>query len=623
MRRFALCLALVTACGDDGGTADGDGGAPDAAIDGYVLPATVPIEYAPALEVAPAPSSITELVLGPDDRVYGLASGRLFVSNDGGATFAPAAATQSLSGLVANDAALFGRDGMFVAPILKRSIDNGASFETVTVPGLGTEDRMFIAARGADLWVQPVPTAGPTTIQHSTNDGSSFTPLALPIAQGANFYMAPGPGSLAISNAFGIFRTDGATWTDLGPTPSPIEHQLMIVTHAGTILAPSLSGAFSRRAVDDTTWSTESVNGAIGAIVQRANGQLVRVQKYAGTIETSDDDGVTWQQVAGVAWDNCTLASLAAVPSGLVGTCFDEGATMVVRLPTGASTWTIEVPENQQPAGPFVDVGIADDGTIALASQRGVWLSRDNGATWTRTPWRPGTEMPLGALAIAPDGNQLFVGSLRGQYAFLDRDGNAIQQSTVGPVDENIIQADYLGSTEVIVTTSEREFTQGSVWRGNPDRIGTWEVVNPYRLEGNPQFDPTAGFLGVSACDETVGVGVRRWFGTNAWDNALLVKFQFNDFNALWFDIDLPAVGALPIRAMSCAPNGTVAFTFKNELDAQLWVGSFQGLGIFQMTSTTTLPPGVTVAKFAPDDHLWVLSGGGVWRSTAPVKGGL
>lgn len=197
------------------------------------------------------------------------------------------------------------------------------------------------------------------------------------------------------------------------------------------------------------------------------------------------------------------------------------------------------------------------------------------------------------------------------------------QEGSLAPVEENIIQADYLYPTEVIVTTSEREFTQGSVWSGNPDRIGTWVVVNPFRMEGAPQFDPSAGFLGVSACGSTVGVGVRQWFGTNAWDNQLRVKFQFNDFNALWFDIEMPAVGALPITAMSCAPNGTIAFTFRNELDSQLWVGSFQGLGIFQMTSTATPLSGLVSAKFAPDNTLWVISGSGVWKSTAPVRGGI
>ena len=108
-------------------------------------------------------------------------------------------------------------------------------------------------------------------------------------------------------------------------------------------------------------------------------------------------------------------------------------------------------------------------------------------------------------------------------------------------------------------------------------------------------------------------VGVHQWFGTNAYQTNIRVKYQLGSFDP-FMEIE-PPVSPFIASSFSCAPNGTHSMTFGNE---HLYVGNFIG-PIFRRVEPTGLSGKLLVAKFAPDNRLWVITESGVFRSTAPI----
>jgi hypothetical protein len=153
------------------------------------------------------------------------------------------------------------------------------------------------------------------------------------------------------------------------------------------------------------------------------------------------------------------------------------------------------------------------------------------------------------------------------------------------------------------------------VFDGHPTRVSTFYEVNPFHHPDNPQGRETAGYYGVASCDYAgvlpLHVGVRQWIGVNAYQDHLRVRLQYMDSE--FHDVERPVGFGQPL-SISCAPNGTFATVY---YDDRIFVNARHFPG--RLVEETTLDGKVIVAKFAADNHLWVVTEHGLWRSSAPV----
>ncbi len=609
--RLALAFLAVAACGDDGATmVPGDGGGSDA----NVVSPTIAVEFAAIPTVIATPT--TAHVKGPDGRIYALRGAEVVASSDGGGSFSHVGGTTG-SSLVATSASLF---SLGQGPVRLIRFANGDGLQSLlTAPA----DALFMAATPTTLWIESIVDGGSSApkLFRSIDQGDSFTEVTLPPPPFNNRWNLRTGGEYLVLESNGrVYRTQtGATWEDLGTIAML---QSIAVTQAGTALAYGTitNYALYRRTITDSAWATAPQTTGVFTISQRENGELVRVNTYTGAIELSTSDGASWTTGPASSLTGCNVLEHHAFDAAILGTCFDTATTLNIRLPAAASQWIREEPDGlpYPQLANFTDVSFSDSGKIVLSGKKRLYIS-DNGTSWRRSAYAPDSTWPINAVAMSPSGSRIYAGSTLGRYAFLDGDGTV----TIGPSafspsdDEAVRQADWMSERAVFVTTASTDNTAGTVRVGDPDGVGIWDPINPYARESNPQFDPTAGFHGIAACPFNGGhalmIGVHQWFGTNSYQTNLRIKYQYGSFDP-FMDLE-PPVSPFIASSLSCAPNGTQSWTFGNEF---LYVGSFLGAK-FQRVEPTGLDGGLVVAKFAPDNRLWVITDRGVFRSTAPV----
>lgn len=616
----AVALAIpVAACTDDGG---GAAGGSDGGVDGAVATGGAVPDVSVAFAALPARSQATLVnpLRGPDGNLYGLRGSQLVVSTDAGATFTPRGTPFGASQLVATSAALFAATGQVANPV-RRSTDNGLTFSPLAVPNADATSVQFVATTPTALWVQVRLASGGVEMYRSTNQGDSFTKVTLPPTAAANWIMTTGGEYLVIHAQGHLYRTsDGASFEDLGTVPM-LDPVSVIATQAGTVLAYSRAATYAlyRRTVSAVAWDMTPDAAGVHVLAQRQNGEIARVDISTGAVDSSTDDGVAFTvAVPSATLPSCQVIGFVAFDQVLIGTCFDGARTLGIRLPTGASAWMVEEVQGLPlaAAAKFSDVSFTDSGEIVLAAATSVFISKDGAASWRRGKYVTDVTFPIRTVAVTPSGSRIFIGSTLGRGVFLDAAGDTGQATAPGPATEDVQQADWATDKLVFVTTSNHESTAGSVLEGDPDRIGTWKNVNPYATDSNPSGDPTAGFYGIAACPFVgtfdVVIGARRWTSTNAFDDAIEIQYEYGKDR---FQVLAPPIASGQALTLSCAPNGTQALLFHDDL---LYVGSYLGPKYFHV-----LPTGISghvlSAKFAPDNRLWVITDNGVFRSLEPV----
>jgi hypothetical protein len=606
--RLVLALLVVAACGgDDTMMMPADGGGDS--NDGDIVSLEIAVDFARIPTTIASP--ITEHVRGPDGRIFGLRAGTLVASSDAGATFSVVAASNGTY-LAATTASLF---ALGQGPLtLARS--TGGALTALTAPASAT----FLAATPTTLWILSLINNGVDApkLYRSTDQGDNFTEITPPPPPPNNRWnLYTGGEYLFLESNGRIYRTQtGASWDDLGTIPML---RSFAATQAGTALAlgTPTNYALYRRAIGDTAWTPSADLFAVYQISQRENGELVRINTGAGSIELSTNDGTSWTAGPGASLTSCSVLEHQAFDTAILGSCFDSATTLNIRLPAAAAQWIRE-----EPAGlPFpqyanyTDVSFSDDGKIALAGKRRIYLS-DDGVTWRASTYAADSTWPINSVAITPDGERIFAGSTVGRYAFLDTNGAVTSTSNLPvPPAQHVRQADWVTDQVVIVTTASDSNTEGGVFDGNPDRVGTWMPINPFAREDNPQFDPMAGFHGVEACayagSHAYVFGVHQWFGTNSYQTRLRIRYQHGDPFA---DLE-PPVSPFIASSLSCSPSGLRSSTFGDEF---LYVGDFL-VARFRRVMPTGMEGKLIVAKLAPDDRLWVVTDRGVFRSTQPI----
>jgi photosystem II stability/assembly factor-like uncharacterized protein len=610
MRPLLLSLLLVPLAGCElfgsstPGTADA-GQEPDAGPPGW----TVPTTFTPELITAAQPQVATNLVQASDGTLYSVIEGKAAASSDRGVTWELRGAVQAFQLFVASDGALWSSSAADIA----RSNDGGRTFTSIALPaGVQRATASVSAVLAADaawlLW-----TTEPPRLFRSADQGASFTELTLPRTFEYVAVNGSGKWLYLVGDDRFVYRTrDGASWELLGEhagARDPFE------SAAGTLLLERNDGTTSEllRSTDGGQTFTRSPITQGYLYAQRSGSVLVRVGRN-GQVDESTDEGATW--APRVQHPGAFTLTVVAFPDELVATT-TQG---IARLGATATVWTYDRAPGL-PNRPSVDVTVADNGRVAVLQSDGprstVYVS-DDGEQWYRGRTFDGV---MRCVAFSPGGERLFVGGTAARFWILDKEGRQIQiESTLNRPTETIHQAQWVPNGArplLVVSTANDQDTSGVMMQSNPgDGSLGWTEINPMRLESNPQARFTLGYHGFAWTRPTYRgpsafASYRRWFGTNAWQSGMRVRFSFSLADE-WIDADGAPRPQYAARSMSAVGEygQTLAVLYPN---SQLYLGGFSNT--LQLVTLPAGLPELHSAKFGPDGRLWLATAFGLYRT--------
>lgn len=534
-------------------------------------------------------TAVNALAAAADGGVYAVTSQQVLRSDDGARTFAPLTLPAGLSLAQTPSLTVTADDALWVtsrgsAPALARSMDRGATFTELTVP------------------------AGTTRLEPCSTESGAF---------------------VAVRNGDEAFAADGGSLESLGAFASVSGPVTCHVTATGTVLATVSTGnAYEawRLPAGGTAWSIEASAGFFRFV---GGGDRVYRWLNSGRLEVSTDDGATWAPRAGALPNGVVLVDVVRAGTTLVSLV--PGG--LAKLPASASAWEVRFTPGLPLAPDVVDLAFAvDNAGLALLLndnvQRTVYVAEDG------TTWRRGRTLPQGAataLALHPDGTQVFLGALDGTYRVLADAGTETVidsriETAAGQRDTNPIQQAYWGRAQgsfIFVTTANASDTAGSVWQLNPDNgVRDWEERRPFSTTTAPAVRP-GGYHALAVAAEapppaltrSLFVTMRSNVSANSFLNYLFTRQPLFGSNAWWLQ-DEPPVGFTAARAASVnGPWGEGLAVLWPE--NQLWVGRLPNL-----LRRVPLPQGygdLRVVRFGKDGRLWLGGSMGLWRTSTPV----
>jgi photosystem II stability/assembly factor-like uncharacterized protein len=256
-------------------------------------------------------------------------------------------------------------------------------------------------------------------------------------------------GSLLAAAGAALMRSDdgGETWTHLASLPPGFEVASLAVSPAfaedGVVLVGgNTAGRRILRSTDRGDSWEEALDAAALEVQYAAELPGIAFSPdfaadgtaYAwlqdGGLLRSTDRGMSWS----LAWaSDAYLQSMAAAPSGgrlYAGTLY--GGLLVSG--DGGNTWRDvggNVPDERSWS---TALALAEDGTVFLGTDRGVYRSADGGETWSRAsaglPDQGDGETPAGIRALAYHAGRLYAAPILGGL-FVSEDGGDSWRSTL------------------------------------------------------------------------------------------------------------------------------------------------------------------------------------------------
>lgn len=217
-------------------------------------------------------------------------------------------------------------------------------------------------------------------------------------------------------------RDDAEFWAPV-PAPFPVTVAAVHPGQPSTVYAGVDSAAIWKSTDAGSSWHRVSATpGGWGPLDFAFNSRAIYVRAFdyldnLYKFYESSDDGVSWAPIPSPIPYATALAAGAA--SGIV---YTGGVTKFCRSGDSAATWTcsnfpeyplliVEVPDDSSGAGP----------RILAASAGGVYVSRDQGATWARGDGKFGSVGYIPALASDASGSVVLAGSIAGILRSQDR----------------------------------------------------------------------------------------------------------------------------------------------------------------------------------------------------------
>ncbi len=222
---------------------------------------------------------------------------------------------------------------------------------------------------------------------------------------------------------------EGASWTEAGLDEPLVLCALAVTENA--VLVGTREGIF-RSEDGGTTWEPGGLPGRkVLDVEEDAQGELWAVAEPGETSRfgfyRSDDGGATWEEVASSLDIGQTLGSFPTLEIGPEGALFVSAQYGLFLSVDDGTTWTEAVLDSSSGFNPTTDVAFAPDGalyvgaTISLSAlgERGVYRSLDAGLTWSLAH---AFEDYVFSVAVSADGT-VFVG-VQGGGLFRSPDGD-------------------------------------------------------------------------------------------------------------------------------------------------------------------------------------------------------
>ena len=266
----------------------------------------------------------------------------------------------------------------------------------------------------------------------SADAGSTWSPLTnLTRAALAVVADAADPAVVYAATSVGTFKsTDTVSTWQLVQSEAGID--ILVANPARPTTLFSANSSLYRSTDAGTTWAALD-NAPVGIIALACDAVNPNVL-YAGatndmtSIYKTSDAGNTWTKLIDLPLANSTFA-IAASPSTIYAATND--GVMISR--DAGATWAVSTPPPVQTPFPVPADNVAVDPNhpnVAYANAGGIYITTDSGATWTAAL---GTRMNVQTIAVVSTLSIVFVGATPGQGAFVAKwsaDGTQILYST-------------------------------------------------------------------------------------------------------------------------------------------------------------------------------------------------
>ncbi|MBK6369127.1 MAG: hypothetical protein IPI72_02650 [Flavobacteriales bacterium] len=365
----------------------------------------------------------------------------------------------------------------YVAPYLRRSYDEGQSWETLPAMDWTSMNKIVVNDAG---WIFLNTN---NSVWRSTDEGDTWTQLT--INGVGNSYgtleISPDGELYAASHNAKIHRSsdNGDTWVELFVAAGNVRSfafQGDDDIYAGTIF----TGLY--RSTDN------GANWTLLPALPGTNGSLDLVVNAAGTVfATPLDEGVLRSTDGGMSWTDITTDLIDPRVRKLFVDADDElfvGTQAAGVQKHDGSTWTTK---NQGLNAIYIERFVAIDGVLYACTSGGVFISVDGGITWQQS-LRGMDDPDILALAKAPNGD-LYAG---GEMLYRSVDGVHWTLISQGFPDNEMYVTDILVGSDgrVIVATDEFGIrysdNQGQNW--NAANSGLEDVTMAF-IRSNAQGD--------------------------------------------------------------------------------------------------------------------------------------
>lgn len=538
------------------------------------------------LSVAVSPASSNTIVVSSGTDLY--------ISTDGGDSFAPMISGRYLSGRVVqidrnnpNTAILGSAEGGIqrvalgsrTVDTLRDGIQPGATLDFYQQPNgtilIATSNGAYRLSQGATKWEDLTSDLSRNSIQY--------------------IYPRPGvEGSYIVCAYTGIYVGDGKTsWFRINGLNA---RQVLLDTSSNTLFIPALHGGFYISGDGGKTLLPREQgmqNVFLGSLLAINDNGKTRL--HAGTdlgVFTTGIDQIEWKQSQGLIATIFSLASAGSAPSTVYGGTEFVG---VVKSTDGGTTW-VSRNDGLVPSRVFsVIQGRRGGFPLYATTTSGIYVSRNAGDSWSQVSFTAGV---FSAVEDPTQEGWAFFGADRGQmFRTVDAGASIVEWPKPGLPDTNIVQLALAPFDKIYAVAANGTAYASPIDDSSWLKIGD-SIPNPILAVAVDQKNPQNVYLGTS------GGGV----------------FRSGDFGATWaavinglsepYIFSLAVDPTQPTRLIAGTNNGVFETTTSGDEWHRLGVDD----GMVSSVAIDNERSNLIYATFATKGFYRSIDGGTTWQ---------